>query len=70
MRHVGVRRARKFQIEETGCRQYEELLNNPLITVIKEDAFSHLSNHFIVVHYYDLDPSRDNPDDPKEREVS
>lgn len=69
MRGTGIRRAKKFQIEESGCKSYEVLMNDPLVNVIKEESFSHHSNHFIVVHYYDLDITREEPDDPKERTV-
>jgi len=53
------RKARKFQITDEPCPDYEKLINDPLIQLIELDKFSNFGNYFVVVHYYDLNPRRD-----------
>lgn len=51
---AGLKKARKFQIQEDGNPDYEDLINSPMVEVIKETNFSNFANFFVIVHYLDM----------------
>ena len=54
------RKARIFQITGKSNPDYEDLVNDPLIDIIEIDKYTNFGNYFVCVHYYDLNPRRDD----------